>query len=198
MSSGFPPSMSSLRLSSVTLTQQPETFSSPLALRNPRFLELSNTGSAQGLTGYNGNFNLYCWSKLYPEAVFSLCPSLHIWFSLEFLCWNLSAFKKFPCSYWESDCRTENPGNYFPQNDSLGKDAHVWRHFNHSLNPANLLPFLLQKMAFPTAVKINLYPKFPMLIFLAVHFRTQRPFCTLTLHHSYAGASIGAVHCYDH
>lgn len=41
---------------------------SPSALRNPRFLKLSSTGSAQGLTGYNGNFNLYCWSKLYPGA----------------------------------------------------------------------------------------------------------------------------------
>lgn len=59
----------------------PEPFF-PSALRNPRFHELSNTGSAQGLTCYNGNFNLYYWSKLYPGAGLSPCPSLHIWILL--------------------------------------------------------------------------------------------------------------------
>lgn len=95
----------------------------------------------------------------YTQKQVSLCPlSLHIWFCFQFLCSNLSPFKKqcFPWSCWESDCRIENPANYFLQNDSLGKDADVWRHFNHALNPANLLPFLLKKMAFPTAIKINL------------------------------------------
>lgn len=74
--------------------------SPPPALRNPLFHELSNTGSAQGLTGYNGNFNLYYWSKWYPGAVLSLCPSLHIWFCFQCLCRNLSPFKKqcSPCS----------------------------------------------------------------------------------------------------
>lgn len=63
----------------------------------------------------------------------------------------------FPWSYWKSHCRTENPANYFLQNDSVRKDTYVWRHFNRLLNPANLPPFVMKM----TAVKIHLYPNSP-------------------------------------